>query len=158
MVENTREGSAQLRTPLHVSAFRTVQKANETVFKHRALHNNLVTPIRVDRLKFLPHEYDIILKQFLLTDCVKVFVLILLVRVFRLNLPIVKVLENDPIYLVQNYARNSDAGKIVGPFLIPPFLDFRCFPLGLVPRKDPSEFQMIHHLSYPKGSSVNISY
>ncbi len=26
---------------------------------------------------------------------------------------------------------------------------------GIVPKKDPSEFRLIHHLSYPKGSSVN---
>ena len=63
MVENTREGSAQLRTPN--PAFRVVQKANETVLKHRALHSNPVTPIRVDRLEVLLDGYDIILKQFL---------------------------------------------------------------------------------------------
>jgi len=27
--------------------------------------------------------------------------------------------------------------------------------LGVVPKKDPSEFRLIHHLSYPKGNSVN---
>ena len=28
-------------------------------------------------------------------------------------------------------------------------------PLGLVPKKMPSEFRLIHHLSFPRGSSVN---
>ena len=51
--------------------------------------------------------------------------------------------------------QECDAGRIVGPFSTPPFLNFRCSPLGLVPKKDPSEFRMIHHLSYSKGSSVN---
>ena len=51
--------------------------------------------------------------------------------------------------------QECDAGRIVDPFSTPPFLNFRCSPLGLVPKKDPSEFRMIHHLSYPKGSSVN---
>lgn len=63
VVENTREGSAQLRTPK--PTFRTVQKANEMVLKHRALHSNLFTPIRVDQFEFLLDGYDIILKQFL---------------------------------------------------------------------------------------------
>ena len=27
--------------------------------------------------------------------------------------------------------------------------------LGVVPKKTPGEFRLIHHLSYPKGSSVN---
>jgi hypothetical protein len=30
-----------------------------------------------------------------------------------------------------------------------------CSPLGLVPKKDPSNFCMIHHLSHPKGQPVN---
>ena len=51
--------------------------------------------------------------------------------------------------------KECDAWRIVGPFSTPPFLNFRCSPLVLVPKKDPSEFRMIHHLSYPKGSSVN---
>jgi len=41
------------------------------------------------------------------------------------------------------------------PFMTPPFPDFRTSPLGIVPKKDPSEFRLIHHLSYPNGSSVN---
>lgn len=28
-------------------------------------------------------------------------------------------------------------------------------PLGIVPKKNPGEFRMIHHLSYPKDSSIN---
>ena len=28
-------------------------------------------------------------------------------------------------------------------------------PVGLVPKKDPNEYRLIHHLSFPEGSSVN---
>lgn len=28
-------------------------------------------------------------------------------------------------------------------------------PLGLVPKKEPGKFRLIHHLSYPKGASIN---
>jgi len=45
--------------------------------------------------------------------------------------------------------------RIVGPFPAPPFRNFRTSPLGLVPEKDPNEFLLIHHLSFPTGSSVN---
>ena len=45
----------------------------------------------------------------------------------------------------------------MGPFVSPPFKNFRCSPLGIVPKKVPSEFRLIHHLSYPKGSYVNDS-
>jgi len=43
----------------------------------------------------------------------------------------------------------------VGPLRTPPFASFHTSPLGVVPKKDPSEFRLIHHLSYPKGNSVN---
>jgi len=44
---------------------------------------------------------------------------------------------------------------IVGPFSRPPFDNFISSPLGIVPKKTPGEFRLIHHLSYPDGSSVN---
>ena len=47
------------------------------------------------------------------------------------------------------------SGRIIGPFDTPPFKDFRISPLGLVPKKVPGEFRLIHHLSFLEGSSVN---
>lgn len=47
------------------------------------------------------------------------------------------------------------ADRIAGPFTSPPFQKFRVSPLGLVPKKVPGEFRLIHHLSYPKGLSIN---
>ena len=37
----------------------------------------------------------------------------------------------------------------------PPFSVFRVSPLGLVPKKTEGEFRLIHHLSFPKGTSLN---
>lgn len=48
-------------------------------------------------------------------------------------------------------------GRIAGPFLIPPFPTLQCSPIGVVPKKEPGEFRMIHHLSYPEGKSINDS-
>ena len=36
-----------------------------------------------------------------------------------------------------------------------PLTPFRVSPLGVVPKKNLGEFRLIHHLSFPKGSSVN---
>ena len=47
------------------------------------------------------------------------------------------------------------AGRIAGPFDTPPFKNFCVSPLGVVPIKTPGEFRLIHHLSFPKGTSVN---
>ena len=47
------------------------------------------------------------------------------------------------------------ANRLAGPFKSPPFQSFCVSPLGLVPKKIPGDFRLIHHLSFPKGLSVN---
>jgi len=47
------------------------------------------------------------------------------------------------------------AERIAGPFSAPPFVNFITSPLGVVPKKSPGDFRIIHHLSYPEGDSVN---
>ena len=51
--------------------------------------------------------------------------------------------------------KELEAHRLAGPFKSPPFRPFRVSPLGIVPKKVPNEFRLIHHLSYPHGSSVN---
>ncbi|XP_070608807.1 uncharacterized protein [Erythrolamprus reginae] len=46
-------------------------------------------------------------------------------------------------------------GRVLGPFAEPPFPNLRVSPLGVVPKKASGEFRLIHHLSFPKGESVN---
>lgn len=52
-------------------------------------------------------------------------------------------------------SKELDAHRLAGPFSSPPFPVFRVSPLGLVPKKVEGEFRLIHHLSYPRGSSLN---
>ena len=47
------------------------------------------------------------------------------------------------------------AKRLAGPFTSPPFPTFCVSPLGLVPKKAPGEFRLIHHLSHPHGFSIN---
>jgi hypothetical protein len=47
------------------------------------------------------------------------------------------------------------ANRLAGPFLSPPFQTFCVSPLGLVLKKTPGDFRLIHHLSFPKGHSVS---
>lgn len=51
--------------------------------------------------------------------------------------------------------KELDAGRLAGPFNSPPLPHFRVSPLGIVPKKTPGEYRMIHHLSFPHGTSVN---
>ena len=51
--------------------------------------------------------------------------------------------------------KELEAGRLAGPFMTRPLYPFRISPLGVVPKRTPGEFRLIHHLSYPRGSSVN---
>ena len=61
----------------------------------------------------------------------------------------------NPAIVDEKIAKELAAHRLAGPFSSPPFPDFRISPLGLVPKKTEGEFRLIHHLSYPKGSSLN---
>ena len=63
--------------------------------------------------------------------------------------------NQNPGVVGANLAKEIVAGRIVGPFSNPPFLNFRVSPLGVVPKKIPGEFRLIHHSSFPRGASIN---
>ena len=48
----------------------------------------------------------------------------------------------------QKVAKELEAHRLAGPFDSPPLPVFRVSPLGIVPKKTPGEFCMIHHLSF----------
>jgi hypothetical protein len=59
-------------------------------------------------------------------------------------------------HLLRNLINKEvEAGRVAGPFSSPPFSPFVVSPLGLVPKKEPNKFRVIHDLSYPHGQSVN---
>ena len=55
----------------------------------------------------------------------------------------------------QEREKELSAHRLAGPFSDPPFETFHVSPLGVVPKKIPGEYRLIHHLSFPKGASVN---
>ena len=57
--------------------------------------------------------------------------------------------------LMAKLLKEIKLGRIVGPFTTPPISNFRCSPVGVVPKKTPGDFRMIQHLSAPRGASVN---
>lgn len=60
-----------------------------------------------------------------------------------------------PTIVSGKIAKEISEGRVAGPFLFPPFANFRVSPLGLVPKKEPNSFRLIHHLSFPAGFSLN---
>ena len=66
-----------------------------------------------------------------------------------------KSVKGKELIVEQKIKKELDEGRIGGPFVARPFVNLRVSPIGLVPKKAPNEYRMIHHLSYPEGSSVN---
>ena len=52
-------------------------------------------------------------------------------------------------------SKERELGRICGPFESVPLKEMVFSPLGLQPKKAPGQFRVIHHLSYPKGTSIN---
>lgn len=46
-------------------------------------------------------------------------------------------------------------GRVLGPFPVPSSPPPSGVPTGVVPKKTPGEYQLIHHLTFPWGESVN---
>ena len=61
----------------------------------------------------------------------------------------------NPKVVDEKLAKEIQLGRIVGPFDRQPFPVFHVSPLGLIPKKVPGEFSLIHHLSFPEGNSIN---
>lgn len=60
-----------------------------------------------------------------------------------------------PEVVSAKFLKEVSLGRMAGPFSVLPLSDLCVSPLGLVPKKEPGQFRLIHHLSYPSGSSVN---
>ena len=60
-------------------------------------------------------------------------------------------------FVSKKIAEELDKGRLGGPFETKPFSNFKLSPLGVVPKKNPGEFRMIHHLSYPRNSGQSVN-
>ena len=65
--------------------------------------------------------------------------------------------HENPDVVDEKLQKERELGRIAGPFDSPPLANLRISPLGVISKKTPSEFRMIHHLWYPKGASINDS-
>ena len=61
----------------------------------------------------------------------------------------------NPTIVDAKIAKELAAGRLAGPFDSPLISPFVVSPLGVVPKKSPGAFRLIHHLSFPRGASVN---
>ncbi|XP_077864608.1 uncharacterized protein LOC144350126 [Saccoglossus kowalevskii] len=69
--------------------------------------------------------------------------------------PNLKSALNNPDIVWDMLQTEVQTGKVAGLFQAPPFNNLRIFPLGLMPKKQPNKFCLIHHLYCPSDSSIN---
>ncbi|XP_068723625.1 uncharacterized protein [Montipora capricornis] len=113
----------------------------------QVLHSRPVTPVKMNKLEYPLQGYPASIEEYLVSGFSCGFRTHFVGERHAFESPNLKSALKQPQIVA--------AGRIVGPFSEPPFHNFRCSPLGIVPKKDPSEFRLIHHLSYPPSSSVN---
>ena len=114
---------------------------------------NLPTPIKVDRLISLLSGYSHSTVEFLYSGFSFGFPIHFEgERVSSTSKNLVSAFLH-PTVVDDKIRKELDSHRLAGPF--PPLPPFRITPLGVVPKKTPGEFRLIHHLSYPKGFSVN---
>ena len=111
----------------------------------------------MDRFEQLLAGYDQTLKQYLINGFRFGFRINFIGEITSFEAPNLKSALQNPDILFSKLSKELDAGRIAGPFDTAPFPVFRTSPVGIVPKKVPNEFRLIHHLSYPKGLSINDS-
>lgn len=64
-------------------------------------------------------------------------------------------LHPEPEVVSAKLSKEVALGRMAGPFLDLPLPGLVVSPSGVVPKSEPGQFGMIHHLSYLKGGSMN---
>ena len=111
-------------------------------------HHELPIPVIINPLLPLLHGYDAHVVLTLSNGFLQGFPL------YFNGVPLLSALQH-PNVVSAKLIQEVKAGRIAGPFDTPPFKNFCVSPLGVVPKKTPGEFRLIHHLSFPNGTSVN---
>ena len=109
----------------------------------------------MDRLNFFLTGYHPPLRQFLVNGFSYGFRVGFVGERRAAQSPNLKSALEQPQAVRRTFRKELETGRIRGPFPRPPFREFVCSPLGIVPKKVLSEFRLIQRLSYPCGSSVN---
>ena len=121
----------------------------------QVLDSQPVTPVKADRFENLLTGYSPALKTLLVDGFRNGFRISYIGELSSFESPNLQSALQSPDIVSAKLMKEIEAGRVLGPFKAPPFPNFRTSPIGIVPKKAPNEFRLIHHLSYPKGSFVN---
>lgn len=121
----------------------------------RPIQPHLPTPVKVNNLLLFLSGYDNSIAEYLATGFTMGFPLHYEGPQFSCHSKNLLSAMQNPTAADAKLSKELDAHRLAGPFPSPHFSVFRVSPLGLVPKKAEGEFRLIHHLSFPKGSSLN---
>ena len=110
---------------------------------------HLPTPIKLDKLTHWLQVYEKVNTDFCYMDLKMAFASKVLSKRLILSQKNLKSALQYPNIVSQKIAKEVKLGRIAGPFSEPPFEKFTISPIGLQPKRQPGEFRLIHHLSYP---------
>jgi hypothetical protein len=135
------------------------QNSPPTPITETVCHNDIFdiakSPVNVISLKYFCSKYDRKEAHFLINGFVNGFpVQYSGPRVLR-DSENLRSTALNPDIIQSQINKEVQAGRIAGPFNERPLPNLIISPVGLVPKKTPGEFRMIHHLSYPSGESIN---
>jgi hypothetical protein len=116
---------------------------------------NLPTPVQSHRLNHWLQGYDIRLREYLVTGFTHGFDIGCTGSVSSPAVHNLKSAVDNPHAVQHKLDKESEAGRVAGPFVDKPFVNFHASPLAVREKKQPGTFRLIHHLSFPDGDSVN---
>jgi len=123
----------------------------------QVLDSQPVTPVKADWFENLLAGYSPALKTLLVDGFRNGFRISYIGELSPFESPDLQSALQNPEIVSAKLMKEIEAGRVVGPFKAAPFPNFRTSPIGILPKNASNEFRLIHHLSYPRGSSVNDS-
>ena len=130
-----------------------MEPSEQPTFPNRPSISLIVTPITANRLVEYLNGFDRVKAEFLIQRFSDGFIIPFQGHLlFRFSKNLSSLNHNEHI-LLPKLQQEISSGRVIGPFKDHPFENLQVSPLGLVPKKTPGEYRLIHHLSYPEGSS-----
>ena len=115
------------------------------------------TPVNPTRLEYWLQGYSPTKTQFLLSGFKHGFKLGYEGPRGPQSSPNLKSALAHPAIVTDKIQSEITAGRISGPHPIKPLPNLKLSPLGIVPKKKPGEYRLIHHLSYPRNSNQSVN-
>ena len=113
------------------------------------------SPIDVEALQYFLKHYDSVSAPYLIEGFTSGFQIAFEGSKPSNEPPNLISAKHHPEIVDNKIKKELSLNRISGPYDSPPFSEMVISPIGVIPKKQPGTFWMIHHLSYPRGLSIN---